>query len=119
MAQWISIPTHRDKRGNLAVIEHLLPFEVKRIYYMYSVTQTRGGHAHFKTKQALICLGGSCELIIHRRYSKESFLLDSPSKCLLLSPEEWHTLENFSEHATLLVLASEYYDPSDYITELS
>lgn len=117
MAQWIKIPTHRDSRGSLSVIEKLLPFSIKRVYYMYDVSQTRGNHAHIKTQQAFICLGGRCELVIHTKHHQESFLLDSPQKCLLLNPDEWHSLKNFSPKAFLLVLASEYYDPLDYITE--
>lgn len=117
MAQWLEIPTHKDSRGSLSIIEKLLPFDIKRIYYIYDVKQTRGNHAHIKTKQAFICLGGSCELVIHTKYHQESFLLQSPNQCLILKPEEWHSLKNFSPHSTLLVLASEYYDALDYITE--
>lgn len=117
MAQWIKIPTHQDSRGRLSVVEKLLPFDIKRVYYMYDVSQTRGNHAHIKTQQAFICLGGCCELIIHNKYNQELFLLDSPNQCLLLNPEEWHTLKNFSPKSFLLVLASEYYNQDDYIME--
>ncbi|ANV98026.1 hypothetical protein BBW65_04065 [Helicobacter enhydrae] len=118
MACYLQIPTHNDDRGSLSVIEKILPFEIKRVYYMYDVSQTRGGHAHIKTTQAFVCLGGSCEIVTQTKQCRQSFLLDSPQKCLVLEPHEWHTIENLSPQAFLLVLASEYYDPSDYIVEI-
>ena len=117
MAYLIDLPTFEDERGKLTVIEKLLPFDIKRLYYIYDVTSKRGGHRHKKTIQALICLGGSCEVFIDNGEKKETILLDSPSKCLILEPKDWHTMDKFSKGSTLLVLASEYYDKDDYIDE--
>ncbi|WP_107791158.1 sugar 3,4-ketoisomerase [Campylobacter concisus] len=117
MAYIIDPPTFKDERGWLTVMEKLLPFEIKRFYCIYDVTQKRGGHRHKKTIQALICVGGSCEIYVNDGLKKETFLLDSPSKCLLLEPEDWHTMDNFSKGSTLLVFASEFYDKDDYIDE--
>lgn len=117
MAYIINLPTFRDSRGSLTVVEKLLPFEIKRFYYIYNVTSKRGGHRHKKTIQALICLGGSCEIYVHDGKREETILLDSPSKCLILDPRDWHTMDKFSKGSTLLVLSSEYYDVDDYIDE--
>ena len=81
------------------------------------MTQKRGGHRHKKTIQALICLDGSCEVYVNDGQKKEIFLLDSPSKCLLLKPEDWHTMDKFTKGSTLLVFASEFYNKDDYISE--
>ncbi len=118
MAQWINIPTHTDERGSLSVLEKTLPFDIQRIYYIYGAKQQRGGHAHKKTQQAFICLGGSCEITIHTTKEQKTYLLNSPQKCLLLEPHEWHTMQNFSSEAFLLVLASEHYNPDDYIMDI-
>jgi len=117
MAKLITLPTFKDERGSLTVVEKLLPFEIKRFYYIYDTTTKRGGHRHKKTIQALICLGGSCEIYINNGNKKEIILLDSPDKCLILDPKDWHTMDNFSSGAILLVFASEHYDISDYIDE--
>ena len=117
MAYTINLPTFGDDRGNLTVVEEQLPFEIKRFYYIYDVTNQRGGHRHKKTIQALICLGGSCEVYVDNGESKETILLDSPSKCLILDPKDWHTMDRFTLGSTLLVFSSEFYDKDDYINE--
>ncbi len=117
MAYLIDLPTFVDNRGKLTVIEKILPFEIKRVYYIYEVKTKRGGHRHKKNFQALVCLNGSCEIFINDGEKKETILLDSPSKCLILEPKDWHTMDNFSDGSILLVLASEYYDVNDYIDE--
>ena len=117
MAYIIDLPTFKDERGWLTVMEKLFPFEIKRFYCIYDVAQKRGGHRHKKTVQALICVGGSCEVYVNDGQKKEIFLLDNPSKCLLLEPEDWHTMDQFTKGSTLLVFASEFYDKDDYIDE--
>lgn len=117
MAYTINLPTFGDDRGSLTVVEEQLPFEIKRFYYIYDVTNQRGGHRHKKTIQALICLGGSCEVYVDNGEKKETILLDSPSKCLILDPKDWHTMDRFTLGSTLLVFSSEFYDKDDYIDE--
>lgn len=119
MAKLIEVNTISDHRGHLSIIEDVLDFPVKRVFYMYGVSskESRGGHAHIKTKMALICLGGSCSIHIFKGDDKTSFLLDDPRKCLILNPSDWHTMDSFSSTATLLVLASEKFDKEDYISE--
>jgi dTDP-4-dehydrorhamnose 3,5-epimerase-like enzyme len=117
VAHIITLPTFSDNRGSLSVVEKLLPFEIKRFYYIYDVTDKRGGHRHKKTTQALICLGGSCEIYVNDGENEKTIFLDSPSKCLLLDPKDWHTMDKFTHGSTLLVFSSEYYDKDDYIDE--
>ncbi len=118
MASIINLNTFSDKRGDLTVVEKIIPFDIKRIYYIYNVEDkniVRAGHRHKKTIQALICLNGSCEIYSDNSIKKETFTLKSPSECLILNPEDWHTMTNFSKDSVLLVLASEFYDINDYI----
>ena len=116
MAHLIDLRTFTDTRGNLTVIERVLPFDIKRIFYIYGVDDSvRGGHRHHKTTQAAICIQGSCKIYSNNGKRDSEFILDSPHKCLLLEPEDWHTMSQFTNDAILMVLASEYFDPKDYI----
>ncbi|MCK6603465.1 MAG: FdtA/QdtA family cupin domain-containing protein [Ignavibacteriaceae bacterium] len=118
MAYFIDLKTVTDNRGSLTVIEDALPFEVKRIYYIYGADGSRrAAHRHIQTVQATICLHGSCEVYNNNGEKKENFVLDDPSKCLILEPRDWHVMHNFSNEAVLLVLASSKYDKADYIHE--
>ena len=117
MAYLIDLPTFKDDRGSLTVVEKLFPFEIKRFYYIYDATSKRGGHRHKNTIQALICIGGSCEIYINNGEKDEIVVLDTPIKCLILEPQDWHTMDKFSKGSTLLVFASELYDKDDYIDE--
>ena len=117
MAHFIDLPTFSDDRGALTVVEKLLPFEIKRFYYIYDVSSKRGGHRHKKTMQALICLGGSIEIYVNDGNKEEVFLLDTPNKCLIIDPKDWHTMDKFSKNSTLLVFSSEFYDKNDYVDD--
>lgn len=118
MAYQISLKTFTDKRGNLTVIERTIPFDIKRIFYIYGVDDSiRGGHRHHKTIQAAICLRGTCTVRNDDNTTVQEFVLDSPDKCLILEPKDWHQMYDFSEDAILMVLASEFYDEKDYIFE--
>lgn len=121
MAYMISLNTFTDERGSLNVIESNkdIPFEIKRVFYIYNLSflKPRGGHRHKKTKLALICLNGSCRIYNNNNKGKAEFFLDSPSKCLILEPEDYHTMYDFTDKSIIMVLASEYYNKSDYILE--
>jgi len=117
MAHILDLPTFQDNRGDLTVVEKILPFEIKRFYYIYNVTSIRGGHRHYKTRQALICLGGSCEIYVNDGEKEQIYMLDDPSKCLIVEAKDWHTMDKFTKNATLLVFASEFYNVNDYIDE--
>ncbi len=119
MSKIIKLKTYTDDRGDLTVldkIEELLPFKVRRVFYIYNVDDSqRGGHRHHKTIQAAICIKGSCSVSCNDGKNKKTYLLNSPNICLLLETKDWHTMENFSKDAVLLVLASEIFDKQDYI----
>lgn len=118
MADLIELPLFADKRGCLSVIEKTLPFEIKRVFYIYNVDDSvRGKHRHHKTIQAAVCIKGSCIISNDNNIEQIDFLLDNPNKCLILYPEDYHSMHHFSRDAILLVLASEYFDPEDYIYE--
>lgn len=116
MARLIDLKTFTDERGNLTVIEKVIPFDIKRIFYIYGVDNSvRGGHRHHKTIQAAICIQGSCTIYNNDGQKEDNFILDHPGKCLILEPKDWHKMYNFTPDAILMVLASENFDPNDYI----
>ena len=115
MAYIITLPTFEDNRGTLSVCQNLLPFVIKRFYFIYDVSQCRGGHRHKVSIQALVCLGGSCDIYINNGTSEQTIKLYHPSQCLIIDPKDWHTMNNFSDNATLLVMSSTEYDRDDYI----
>jgi len=118
MAYLIDLKTFTNKRGNLTVIEKVLPFDIKRVFYIYGVDDSvRGGHRHHKTVQATVCIKGACRIFNDNGSIQKEFILDHPSKCLVLMPEDWHKMYNFTEDAILMVFASEYFDEKDYIYE--
>ncbi|WP_321778865.1 FdtA/QdtA family cupin domain-containing protein [Sulfurimonas sp.] len=119
MAKIINLPTMNDDRGCLSVVENITDFDIKRVYYIYNTDgKQRGGHRHKKTKQLLMSTSGSCNVFCeNEKKETETFLLDSPSKCLLVEAKDWHTMQNFSKDCVLLVIASEYYDKNDYIDD--
>lgn len=115
------LPHFRDSRGLLSVAEtgDQIPFEVKRIFLVSGVpgVDIRGEHAHLTLRQVLICVHGSCEVIADDGENRQSFLLDDPSLGVLLPPLVWGVQHRFTPDAVLLVLASEKYNPADYIRD--
>ena len=118
MAYLIDLKSFTDNRGNLTVIEKTVPFDIKRIFYIYGVDgSSRGGHRHKKTMQAAICIQGSCNINNNNGIVGATFLLNKPDKCLIIEPDDWHTMTQFTPDAILMILASEYFDENDYIFE--
>lgn len=117
MPHVIKLPSFSDSRGDLTVLEKCLPFEIKRVYYIYNATDIRGGHRHKLTQQALISVSGVCDVFVDDGNKQQNFLLDRPDKCLIIDPQDWHTMKNDSKQSILLVLASENFDKEDYIHE--
>lgn len=116
----IDIRRYSDTRGYLSVVENGIdiPFDIKRIYYLYMVPEVaRGAHAHKELQQLLIATSGSVEVIMDDGREKKSFMLDRPWKGLLIPAGLWRDLENFSGGAVLMCLASEKYDAEDYIRD--
>lgn len=117
----ISFNVIGDERGNLVSLEEMknIPFEIKRVYYLYDLQKDlpRGFHAHKELQQVLICVKGSCHVLLDDGKEKETYLLDQPNKGLLVDKMIWHEMQDFSEDCVLMVLASEYYDEGDYIRD--
>ena len=109
-----------DGRGNLSVIEKdVLPFVIKRVYYLYDVpsSSTRGGHAHKQLRQFLIALSGSFDVVLDNGDHRRIITLNRPDRGLLIPNGVWRELENFSSGAVCLSLVSAEYNEDDYIRE--
>jgi dTDP-4-dehydrorhamnose 3,5-epimerase-like enzyme len=116
----IKFPVIEDTRGNLAFIQNdILPFEFKRIYYLFDVPSNafRGGHSHINQDEVLIALSGSFEVTVNDGFQKKSFLLNKPNVGLYISTGIWRELQNFSSGAVCLVVASDVFEEADYIRD--
>lgn len=112
---------HGDERGQLVALEELkdIPFKIKRVYYIYDTAEgvARGHHAHKALEQVLICIHGSCKILLDNGLEKETILLNKPDEGLYVANNIWREMYDFSPDAVLLVLASELYDEGDYIRD--
>lgn len=116
----VKIPVIEDLNGNLAFVQSgVLPFEFKRVYYLFDVPSSafRGGHSHIEQHEVLIALSGSFEVTVNDGKNKKSYLLNKPNVGLHLPKGIWRELENFSSGAICLVLASDIFGESDYIRD--
>jgi dTDP-4-dehydrorhamnose 3,5-epimerase-like enzyme len=114
----INIPKIEDPRGNLSVIEHdVVPFEIKRVYYLYDVPAgaERGGHSHKEQQEFLIALSGSFDILLNDGKVEKTVTLNKPFEGLLISNGIWRELKNFSSGAVCLVVASAVFEEDDYI----
>lgn len=118
--QLLKIPVIEDVRGTLGVIESgFLPFDFKRIYYLFDVPSSafRGGHSHIGQQAVLVALSGSFEVILNDGTNKTSYFLNKPNIGLHIPNGIWRELENFSSGAVCLVLASDNFSEKDYIRD--
>ena len=113
------LPRAKDLRGSLSFgeIHRQVPFEIKRYFLVFDVTSEdiRGEHAHRTLQQFLVCVAGRCHVVTDDGASRHEVVLDSPAKGVYIPPMVWATQYKFTPDAVLLVLASEYYDASEYI----
>lgn len=114
---------HGDERGQLVALEEYkeVPFKIKRVYYMYDMSPgiVRGRHAHKNLQQILICIHGSCKILLDDGNEKEVVPLEKPYEGLYVTNSMWHEMYDFSKDAVLMVLASDIYDENDYIRNYS
>lgn len=112
---------HGDDRGQLIALEEFkdIPFEIKRVYYMYETQKNvrRGFHAHKNLEQILICIHGTCKILLDNGEEKKIVSLEKPYEGLYVSNDIWREMYDFSEEAVLLVLASDFYTEDDYIRD--
>lgn len=108
-----------DDRGKLVAIESgiHIPFKIKRVFYIYGTQPNvlRGQHSHYKTKQYLIAVNGSCRVTLDNGRRKETHELNQPNIGLLQDAMVWGTMHDFSVDCVLLVLADQVYNEADYI----
>lgn len=108
-----------DHRGNLSVVEQFkdLPFEIKRVYWVYDVPggEGRGGHAHKEQLEFIVAANGSFSVTVDDGTEKHTFFLNHPYRGLLIPTGLWRTLDDFSSGAVCLVMASDFFDEEDYI----
>jgi len=114
----LDITKVNDTRGNLSVIqENAIPFEMKRVYYLYDIPSggRRGGHSHKLQQEFLVALSGSFDVILNDGNEQKTITLNKPNKGLLIVNGIWRELENFSSGSVCLVLASGVFEEEDYI----
>lgn len=115
----IDVSKIHSEAGNITVIENgiNIPFEVKRIYYLYDIPggEARGGHAHYELEQFIIAASGSFDVILDDGKNRKRVTLNRPNLALHIVPGLWRELDNFSSGSISLVLASHKYDEKDYI----
>ncbi|MCA6421726.1 MAG: WxcM-like domain-containing protein [Flavobacterium sp.] len=117
----LDIPKINDIRGNIAVIEKdLLPFSIKRVYYLFDVPSSarRGGHAHKEQFELLIPLSGSFDVVLNNGNETKKVTLNKPDKGLLIKSNTWRELDNFSSGAVCLVISSGEFLEEDYIRDI-
>lgn len=116
-----SFVAHGDSRGQLVALEEYkeVPFEVKRVYYIYDTLANvrRGFHAHKDLEQVLVCVNGSCKILVDDGKEKAEVELSDPCEGLYIGNNIWREMYDFSPDAVLLVLASKPYDERDYIRD--
>ena len=112
---------HGDERGQLVALEEGIdiPFSIKRVYYMYDTVKgmVRGKHAHKSLEQILVCLHGSCKILLDDGREKKVIPLEKPYEGLYVPNNMWREMYDFSEDAVLMVLASDFYKENDYIRD--
>ena len=115
------LKTIGDERGKLVSLESHknLPFAIKRVYYMFDTSPDlpRGFHAHKELEQLVVAIDGACEFVLDDGKSKESIWLNRPDVGLYIGKNMWREMRNFSYGCKLMILASDYYDESEYIRD--
>ena len=115
----IDFPVHGNHEGKLVALEknNEFPFEIKRVYYIWDTVHDaiRGKHAHKDLQQVIICVKGECDFILDDGKTRETVHLNNPAQGLYITNNIWREFTNFSEDCVVMVLASEHYNPYDYI----
>jgi len=114
----IELPKISDPRGNLTFIEggHHVPFEIKRVYYLYDVPggATRAGHSHKSLEQFMIAMSGSFDVELDDGRTRKKYHLNRSNYGLYIPRMIWREIDNFSSGSVCMVLASDLFDERDY-----
>ena len=117
----VSFSRYTEKYGSLVPIEgeESVPFNIKRVYYIYDVEKNvrRGFHSHVALEQVLICVSGSVKILVKTPEEEEEVLLNNPQEGLYIGPMIWREMFDFTPNAVLLVIASDHYNIEDYIRD--
>ncbi len=116
---WITFKVNGDERGSLIAIENNkdIPFSIGRIYYIFgsSYNCVRGKHAHKDLNQVLICINGSCDILIDNGFERQTVHLDTKDKGIYIHGFVWREMSHFSDDCVLLAIVDKPYDPKDYV----
>jgi dTDP-4-dehydrorhamnose 3,5-epimerase-like enzyme len=117
----VELPRVNDPRGNLTFIEggRHAPFDIRRVYYLYDVPggATRAGHGHRALHQLMIAMSGSFDVLLDDGRNKRKYHLNRSYYGLYICPMIWRDIDNFSSGSVCMVLASDFFDESDYYRE--
>lgn len=117
----VQLPRLSDGRGSLSFVQPgpLLPFDIKRVYYLYDVPegQLRGAHGHRKLQSLMVAVSGAVDVEVDDGRARRTFRLDSPDVGLYVSPMIWRNLTGFQPGTVCMVIASEPYDEADYFRD--
>ena len=123
ICQLIDFDVKGNHNGKLVALEvgQQIPFEVKRVYYIWGTQENivRGKHAHHKLEQIVVCLAGSCDFILDDGKNRETVHLDKANQGIYIKNVIWREFTNFSKDCVIMVLASEHYNETDYIRDYS
>jgi dTDP-4-dehydrorhamnose 3,5-epimerase-like enzyme len=120
MPTWIKLQRIADCRGGLVIAEAQknVPFNIKRVYCLYDLNdEPRGFHAHKQLQQVMVCLSGSCEVLLDDGRNREIVKLNKTVDGLFITDMCWREMRNYSRDCILMVLASDYYNEADYIRD--
>ena len=117
----INLPKFLDRRGNLSFLEgeNHIPFEIKRTFWVYDVPggEERGSHAYKETKEFIIALSGSFDVVLNDGENEKCYSLNRSSYGLYVPNMMWRQMENFSTNSLALVLSSTHFSEQDYIRD--
>jgi dTDP-4-dehydrorhamnose 3,5-epimerase-like enzyme len=121
LARFIEFQIKGDELGWLIALEaeRNIPFPIRRAYYIFGTRAEvrRGGHAHRRLRQVMVCLAGECTVLLDDGTRREGLRLARNDRGLVLEPMVWHEMSEFSPECVLLVLANAWYDEGDYIRD--
>ena len=119
--KFLEFPIIHDPRGNLTFMEgnRHIPFDIKRVYYLYDVPggAHRGGHGHRALHQVIVAMSGSFDVLLDDGSRTRRYHLNRSYYGLYVAPMMWREIDNFSSGSVCMVMASEYFDESDYFRD--